>query len=106
MFWKRKQSTTTIEKLPKPKSIPPQIGSHMIVDMKIEPNSVWDLRAAFRPREENKDLLDFRLFNWQQTFQKDITIHDYNSLDEHPEYILYEGWWNKKGNEKFVKARG
>ena len=93
------------DELPKPKGIPAQLGSHMVVDMKVSPDIVWDLKAALRPRPDKKDVYDVRLYQWQEPYEKDISIKDYRSLDEHPEFILYEGWWDKKHNTKHLEKR-
>lgn len=47
-------------------------------------------------RPESKDAFDFRVFDKAQAVAKKVTIKDYSSLDEHPDLIVYEGWFDKK----------
>ncbi|UCG54352.1 MAG: hypothetical protein JSV32_07120 [Dehalococcoidia bacterium] len=93
------------DELPKSKTIPAQLGSYMVVDMKVSPNIVWDLKVALLPRPDNKDVYDVRLYHWQEPYEKGITIKNYRSLEEYPEFILYEGWWDKKHNTKHLEEK-
>jgi hypothetical protein len=36
---------------------------------------------------------------------KNVTVKDYNSLDEHPDLILYEGWFDKKSMKVQIKEK-
>jgi len=64
--------------------------------LKQNPDWVWTLKTVVRPRPDGKDRFDFRVFDQAQVAAKKVTVKDYNSLDEHPNLILYEGWFDKK----------
>ena len=101
MFWKRKPtveepSKPKGEKLPGPKSIPELVGRHLIVDLKQDPDWVWNLKGVVRPRSDGKDRFDFRVFNEAKVAGTKVAVRNYTSLDEHPDLILYEGWFDKK----------
>jgi len=100
MFWKKKPagepSKPKAEKLPGPKDIPQAVGGYLVTQLKQNPDWVWTLKTVVRPRPDGKDRFDFRVFDQAQVAAKKVTVKDYNSLDEHPNLILYEGWFDKK----------
>jgi len=101
MFWKKKPATgepskPKAEKLPGPKDIPGPVGSHLVVELKQNPDWVWRLKGVVRRRLEGKDAFDFRVFDEAQVAAKKVKVKDYNSLNEHPDLILYQGWFDKK----------
>jgi len=100
-FWERKTdagkpSGAKVQKLSKPKNIPEPVGRYLVVKLGKNPDWVWNLKGAVRPRPEGKDRYDVRIFDLAKVAQKSVTVKDYTSLDEHPELILYEGWFDKK----------
>ncbi|HEY86492.1 MAG TPA: hypothetical protein G4O06_00425 [Dehalococcoidia bacterium] len=99
MFWKKQtstnaQSNTKVKKLPGPKWIPDMVGGHLVVDYNENPDWVWKLRAVTRPRDGLRKAYDVRDFDEVQAALTNIKIRDYNSFDEHPELIIYEGWFD------------
>jgi len=101
MFWKKKPATgepskPKAEKLPGPKGIPDLVGRHLVTELKQNPDWVWRLKGVVRPRSDGKDRFDFRVFDEAQVAAKKVAIKDYNSLNEHPDLILYQGWFDKK----------
>lgn len=100
-FWERKigagePSGAKVKKLPRPKNIPEQVGRHLVVKLGKNPDWVWNLKGVVRPRAEGKSCYDVRIFDMAEAAQKSVTVRDYTSLDEHPELVLYEGWFDKK----------
>jgi hypothetical protein len=107
-FWKKKSATaepsqTKQEKLPKPKDIPEPVGRYLVVDLGKDPDWVWQLRSVVRAQEE-KSRYDVRVFEESQTRSKGVRVQDYTSFDEHPELILFEGWYDKKSNRAYMEA--
>ena len=89
MFWKKDKNA-----LPGPKGVPGPVGRDIVTKLGGNPDQVWsNFQAVIRPREEGKDTFDVRVFDGIQAGSKKITVKDYNSLTEHPELILYEGWY-------------
>jgi hypothetical protein len=70
-----------------------------------DPYWVWNLWAVMRSKGEDKNTFEYRLFDKEQALSLKISIKDYNSLTEHQELILYEGWFNKKTNEAKVEPK-
>jgi hypothetical protein len=67
-----------------------------VIKLKKDPNWVWSLRCALRDRQGFKNVFDFRIFDNFKTAEARVNIRNYNSFQEHPEFILYEGWFDKK----------
>jgi len=105
-FWNCKQAQEGEERLPRPREIPGPVGSYMVVQMKKNPDWVWQLKAVVRPAGE-KGTFYCRVFDNAQVAQAGLKVKDWTSLDGHPELILWEGYFDKRTNavrdEKFVK---
>lgn len=106
MFWKRKETKEGGVKLPGPKDIPELVGRHMVVEEKKDPDWVWALKGVVRPAGKKKAFY-CRVFNEAQAAQARVKVKDWASLDDHPDLILWEGYFDKETNtarrEKFVK---
>jgi len=107
MFWKRKETKEGEVKLPGPKGIPELAARHMIVkEQQKNPEWVWKLKGVVRPAGKKKAFY-CRVFDEAQVAQADVKVKDWTSLDEHPDLILWEGYFDKETNtarrEKFVK---
>jgi hypothetical protein len=100
MFWGRKKNGL----LP-PKGIPDYVGRYLVVNLGKNPDWVWNLKAVMRSKTEDKDAFDVRVFDPAQVSEKGLKIRDYHSLDEHPDLILYEGWFNKRTGEVKIEAK-
>jgi hypothetical protein len=72
------------------------VGRYLVVELGKNPDWVWRLKSAVRPRPEGKDCFDVRVFDDVKTAAMNVAVRDYTSLDGHPELILYEGWFDKK----------
>lgn len=88
MFWKKRGGPS------KPKDIPDIVGGHLVTDYNQNPDWVWKLKAVKRRRQESKNAFDIRVFDDLEAATKKVKVHDYTTLDEHPELILFEGWFD------------
>ena len=106
MFWKRKETKEGEEKLPGPKGIHDLVGRYIVVEEKEDPNWVWQLKGVVRPAGKKKAFY-CRVFSEAQVAQVGVNVKDWTSLDNHPDLILWEGYFDKETNtvrrEKFVK---
>ena len=100
MFWSKKANG-----LFPPKSIPDAVGRYLVVSLGKNPDWVWNLKTVMRSNEGDKDTFEVRVFDQSQAADKGIKVRDYNSLSEHPEMILYEGWFNKRTYEAKVQPK-
>ena len=106
MFWNRKPTKEGEIKLPGPKGIPELAGRHMVVKENKNPDWVWQLKGVVRPAGKKKTFY-CRVFSEAQVAQAGIKVKDWTSLDDHPDLILWEGYFDKETNtvrhEKFIK---
>jgi len=110
-FWNKKStgeqsSKPKVEKLPKPKDLPQPVGQYLIVQLKKDPDWVWELKAAMRQRPEGKSAYNVRVFDKDQATLRKVEVKDYTSLDGHPDLILYEGWFDKLTNKVQLEEKG
>jgi hypothetical protein len=96
MFWGKKDNVPNSEKLPSPKEIPMEVGRYLVTNMHQNPDVVWHLKAVLRPKQEDKNLFDYRVFDDRNAASKKIKVKDFNTLTEYPDLILFEGTLNKK----------
>jgi len=104
MFWKKgpekeEQPKSEVEKLPGPRSIEELVGRHLVVDLKQNPDWVWQLRSVVRRIAVGKHRFDFRVFDAAKVATKGVKVKDYTSFDNYPELILYQGWFDKVSME-------
>lgn len=107
MFWKRKETKEGEVKLLGPKEIPDLVGRYMVAEMRKDPDWVWKLKGVVRPAEDKKKAFYCRIFDGAQAAQAGVKVEDWSSLDDHPELILWEGYFDEgtleTRPEKFVK---
>jgi hypothetical protein len=109
-FWKKDGTDagdihSADAKMPGPRQLPQQIGGYLVIREKLDPDWVWSLRCVVRRYPERKAQFDFRVYNPVDARQNGIKIIGFKSLDDHPELILYQGFYNKYIPEaQFIKA--
>ena len=78
----------------------------MVVKEQKNPDWVWKLKGVVRPTGKKKAFY-CRVFSEAQVAKAGVKVTDWTSLDEHPDLILWEGYFDKETNEtrpeKFVK---
>jgi len=107
MNWKFWQKNDTLQEFPgqsKPKDLPQAVGRYLVVDVKMDPDWVWTLKAVTRRREEDHNIKDIRIFDPTEANTGGLQIRNFNSLDAHPDRVLYEGWVNTKTNQLELRA--
>jgi hypothetical protein len=105
-FWQKEKQTDKFSgakeiKLAKPREIPDRVGRYLVTQLKEDPDWVWSLRAALRPKGDEKDTFEIRIFDPEQVARKGALITNFNALDAHPDMILFTGWYKK--NTDLVK---
>lgn len=108
-FWKKKSTTVELsevkeERLSKPKDIPQPAGRYLVVDLGKNPDWVWKLKSVVR-RQEEKYRYDVRVFDEIQSRARGVSVRDYTTLDEYPDLILFEGWYDKKFNAAYLEEK-
>ena len=107
-FWQKKPEKETAEgktaKLPGPKRIPEPVGRYLVVHLDQEPDWVWHLECVVRSHGEGKSSFDIRVFDRSRADSDNVVVKNFNSLDAHPNLILYEGWYDKKSMQVEIVA--
>ena len=101
MFWNKWFNKTGSNELQKPKLKPPidlpqQVGRHLVVNLDQDPDRVWELKAVIKPVEGGrKSARHFRVYDPVHSAKQWIKVRDYHSLDDYPDLILYEGYFDR-----------
>lgn len=90
MFWRRKQKNKAV------KEIKGALFQYMVNKQHVPLDVLHSLRIVERDAEVGDKpvgLTMFRIFHPAGTKEKGVTIDNYDSLDNDPELILYEGYY-------------
>jgi len=79
------------------------IGQQMVVRLGEDPDWVWSLKMAFLKEADDRHRLRFRIFD--PAASKGLEIKNYDSLDEHPELVLFSGMQDNSTGEIRFDAR-
>ena len=106
-FWNRDEDNAQEIKsrLPRPRDLPERVGRYLVVDLSMDPDQVWNLKAVTRPHAEGGSRHDIRIFNPAAADHSGISIRNYDSLEMYQEMILFEGWYDKKSNQVEIKLK-
>jgi hypothetical protein len=91
-------------KLPGPRGVPDPVGSSLVVQHKEDPNWAWALKAVLKPKAE-KGIFEIRVFSDQTAIAAKVSVKDFNSLDGHPDLILYDGIYDKGKKKAHLQVR-
>ena len=58
-----------------------------------------------RAHADDQDVFDVRIFDENIALRANYRVTDYESLDAHPDLIMFEGWYNKKTKKADVKYK-
>ncbi len=94
MFWKRRDAAKS-EVAAGPKAIPELVQSFLIAERKIDPGLVRLLRAVVRKGPNGEGQSPIRIFDESETQARKVTVKDFASLDEYPDLIICEGWFDE-----------
>jgi hypothetical protein len=93
MFWGKK-STKEEEKLSGPRAIPEPVQNYLVTERKMDPDLVKLLKAVER-KSTTEAAFNIRVFDESEATARQVQVKDYTSLDECPDLIIYEGWYDK-----------
>jgi hypothetical protein len=107
-FWQKEKPSENFSgikeaKLEKPKEIPQRVGMHLVTKLKVDPDWVWGLKAAMRPKAYEKNTIEIRIFNPATAGREGVVISNFNSLDAYPNMILFFGSFNKKTGSVLIE---
>ena len=97
MFWGKK-SAKEEGKLPGPSQIPGLVQNYLVTERKMSPDLVKLLRAL-ESKGTTGGTVNIRVFDESEAIAKKVKVKDYTSLEEHPDLILYEGWFEEAAKQ-------
>jgi hypothetical protein len=107
-FWQKEKHSensfvTKAVKLAKPREMPERVGMYLVTQLKLDPDWVWSLKGALRPKADGKNDFDIRIFNPATAGGKGVHVLDYDSLDLHPDMILFFGSFNRETGKVVIE---
>jgi len=111
MFWKKQPKdaapagTAALEKLPGPKNIPNFMGKYLTEKHEVESSRIWRLKALVRPSAKGGKVFDVRIFEDTEAVSNNVKVKNYTSLDQHPELLLFDGWFDEGSKEVALEAK-
>ncbi len=93
MFWGKK--STKEEKLRGPQEIPELVQNHLVAERKMSADLVKLLKAVVRNNPTEETGFNIRVFDDSEALAKKVQVKDYTSLNESPDLIIYEGWFDE-----------
>jgi hypothetical protein len=98
MFWDKK-SQKGEEKLSGPREIPGVVQHYLVTEKQMGADLAKLLKAVLRKSTTEDTGCHIRIFDDSEAIAKKLQLKDYSSLDESPDLILYEGWFNEGGKQ-------
>jgi hypothetical protein len=97
MFWGKKSVKEEAKeaKLSGPQAIPGLVQKHLIAERKMDAGLVKLLKAVVLKNATQETGLKIRVFDDSEALAKKIQVKDYTSLDERPDLIIYDGWFDE-----------
>jgi hypothetical protein len=83
------------QKLPRPDKLTSEMVRYLTLILGHSPSWVQGLKYVKRPRAGIENICDVRVFDELLTTANKANIMNFNSLDDFPDMILFEGWLNK-----------
>lgn len=96
--------TTRKGKLSGPGEVPDGVGSWMVTKLQQDPWWVWSLKAVTKA-DDQRHCFFVRVFDPKSAAARAVKIRNYNSFDEHPDLMLFEGWFNQKTKEIRIQPK-
>ncbi len=95
-FWSKKEGDKADPRFPKPIEMPDRIGRYLVVNLKEDPDAVWNWKVATLPVEPPGKGNHVRVFSPEKAQQAGVAVKHFHTLDDHPHLILYSGTFDKK----------
>jgi len=98
MFWRKKsvKEEERGEKLSGPKEIPVIVQHYMVTETKMGPDLVKLFKAVVRKSLIDETGFNIRVFDDSEALAKEVQVKDYTSLDDCPDLIIFEGWFDER----------
>jgi len=97
MFWNKK-SVKDEGKLSGPREIPGPVQTYLVTEWKMDPDLVKLLKVVERKSTDGVTP-NSRIFDNSEAMARKVQVKDYTSLDECPDLIIYEGWFDERAKQ-------
>ena len=95
MFWRKKGVEEKGKKKKAVKKIAGPLWAHMVMRYRVTDDVLQNLRRVERHGlVEDKPVIMIRMFDLATADKKGVSIEDFESLDDHPELVLYAGYYH------------
>jgi hypothetical protein len=94
----RKKSAKEEGKLSGPKAIPGPVLNYLVAERKMDPDLVKLLKSVER-KGTTEAAFNIRVFDDSEAIARHVQVKDYTSLDECPDLIIYEGWYDERAKQ-------
>ncbi len=101
---KEKKVEAKIRKMSRPKTVIQVIGRELILAHGVDPDLAWNLMQVAKPAVQNGGRYNVRVYSAPQASKLGVVIHDYESLDNHLDLVLFHGWFTEKQNDSKLMA--
>jgi hypothetical protein len=103
MFWGKK-SAKEEGKLSGPKEIRGPVQNYLVAERRMDPALVKLLKAVER-KGTTGAMFNIRVFDDSEAMAKKVQVKDYTSLDECPDLIIYEGWFDEGAKQVSLEEK-
>jgi hypothetical protein len=103
MFWGKTSAKEEV-KLSGPRDIPGPVQTYLVAERKLDPDLVKLLNAV-EHKSATGTTFNIRVFDNSEAIAKKVQVKDYTSLDECPDLIIYEGWFDEGTKQVKVEEK-
>jgi hypothetical protein len=94
------------EKLPGPREIPGPAKEVLTNTFKLDPDAVQFLKAVIRKKQNGQEKeFDIRIYDEGDTIANKVEVKNYTTLDDKPNLVLWDGWYNEKTKKAELTER-
>lgn len=86
-----------------PHDIPSWAYVYLVITLKVPPENLTGLRSVEKIGFWDGKWVSFIRIYDPRTSDEALQVRDFTSLDQHPELVLYEGYWEKQIARVFLQ---
>jgi len=88
-----------------PKDIPSLVYAYLVTTLEVPPEDLTRLRSVQKMSFWDDKLVTFIRIYDPLTSEEARQVKDFSSLDQHPELVLYEGYWEKESDRVYLERK-
>ena len=89
-----------------PQDIPWRVEVHLRTTLEVPPDNLIGLRSVQKIGFWDGKLVTFIRIYDTRASEEGLHVKDFTFLDQHPELVLYEGYWEKGTDRVFLQRTG